>query len=135
MSETNQTPTDQLMDQAQVFASAWSLVGGTFDQGDAMESAEEAKDELREMIDDLMEQHHAHTNGMGEAVQKLIDWHGRQIEKLESITAVAKNVGTIDLGDGNPIELNKDSAYGVRIGIALATHLLGELPITLTRNE
>lgn len=135
MSEINQTPTDQLMEQAQVFASAWSLVGGPFVRGIALENAEEAKDELREMIDDLLEQCHDQVNDMGEAVQKLIDWHGRRVEDMEKIMDVAKNVGTIDIGDGEPIELNQDSAYGVRLGIALAQHLLGKLPITLTRNE
>jgi ADP-ribose pyrophosphatase YjhB (NUDIX family) len=30
-----------IMDQAQVFASAWSLVGGPFDFGNALETAEE----------------------------------------------------------------------------------------------
>lgn len=41
---------DKLMAQAQVFASAWSLVGGRFDFGNAMEDAEEAKTELRTML-------------------------------------------------------------------------------------
>jgi len=41
---------DALMEQAQVFASAWSLVGGPFDDGNAMEDAEEARTELRSML-------------------------------------------------------------------------------------
>lgn len=40
----------KLMKQAQVFASAWSLVGGRFDSGNCLEEAEAAKAELREMI-------------------------------------------------------------------------------------
>lgn len=40
----------KVMAQAQVFASAWSLVGGTFDSGNGMADAEAAKEELREMI-------------------------------------------------------------------------------------
>lgn len=40
----------KLMEQAQVFASAWSLVGGTFDSGNGLADAEAAKAELREMI-------------------------------------------------------------------------------------
>ena len=31
--------TEKIMEQAQVFASAWSVVGGPFDGGDAMEAA------------------------------------------------------------------------------------------------
>jgi hypothetical protein len=41
---------DSVMEQAQVFASAWSLVGGCFDSGNAMEDAEAAKNELRAML-------------------------------------------------------------------------------------
>ncbi len=39
-----------VMEQAQVFASAWSLVGGRFDDGSAIDLAEEAKQELRAML-------------------------------------------------------------------------------------
>ncbi len=41
---------DSAMEKAQVFASAWSLVGGRFDFGTALEDAERAKDELRQML-------------------------------------------------------------------------------------
>lgn len=135
MSETNQTPTDQLMEQAQVFASAWSLVGGPFDRGSALENAEEAKDDLREMIDDLMEQYHDHVNEIGEIVQKLIDWHGRQVAQMDMLLDSAKSGNTIALGEVEEIELTEQSAYGMRLGLALASHLLAKLPITLTRNE
>ncbi len=39
-----------VMEQAQIFASAWALFGGPFDNGDALEHAEEAKEELRAML-------------------------------------------------------------------------------------
>ena len=42
---------DALMSQAQVFASAWSLVGGPFDSGNALADAECAKAELRKMLE------------------------------------------------------------------------------------
>ena len=41
---------NQIMEQAQVFASAWSLVGGMFDSGDAIDDANDAKDELRDIV-------------------------------------------------------------------------------------
>jgi hypothetical protein len=44
---------DQIMEQAQVFASAWSLVGGPFDSGSALDDANDAKDELRTMVRSL----------------------------------------------------------------------------------
>ncbi|MGD1323550.1 hypothetical protein ACNHE5_01080 [Pandoraea pnomenusa] len=42
---------EQIMEQAQVFASAWSLVGGCFDSGSMLAEAESAKAELRAMIE------------------------------------------------------------------------------------
>lgn len=48
--ELAQEAFDQVMEQAQVFASAWSLVGGRFDTGNAMADAEEAKAELRTLV-------------------------------------------------------------------------------------
>jgi hypothetical protein len=44
----------EIMEQAQVFASAWSLVGGRFDGGNAMDDAEVAKNELRQMIEEAL---------------------------------------------------------------------------------
>lgn len=41
---------DKIMEQAQVFASAWSLVGGRFDMGNGLEEAEAAKSELRSLV-------------------------------------------------------------------------------------
>jgi hypothetical protein len=41
---------DAVMEQAQVFASAWSLVGGVFDHGDALETAEQEKANLRALL-------------------------------------------------------------------------------------
>jgi hypothetical protein len=41
---------NMVMEQAQVFASSWALVGTRFDSGDALEHAEAMKAELREML-------------------------------------------------------------------------------------
>lgn len=41
---------EAIMTQAQVFASAWSLVGGPFDKGSLLEEAEQTKAELRGMV-------------------------------------------------------------------------------------
>lgn len=44
----------EAMSQVQVFASAWSLVGGPFDQGDALEDAEVEKAVTEALIRDLL---------------------------------------------------------------------------------
>jgi len=41
---------DEIMEQAQVFASGWALVGSRFDDGSGMDDAEESKASLRDMI-------------------------------------------------------------------------------------
>ena len=46
----------RIMEQAQVFASAWSLVGGRFDQGYALDDSDQAKAELAEMVGELVKQ-------------------------------------------------------------------------------
>lgn len=42
---------DEIMSQAQVFASAWSLVGGPFDRGDELANAQARKAELRALVE------------------------------------------------------------------------------------
>ena len=51
--ELAQEAVGQIMEQAQVFASAWSLVGGRFDSGNAMSDADDAKAELHTMVRSL----------------------------------------------------------------------------------
>lgn len=47
---------DSLMEQAQVFASWWSIVGGPFDDGYSMEGAVRAKAELAEIVGEVVQQ-------------------------------------------------------------------------------
>lgn len=56
--ETEENPAnpptvDQVMEQAEIFASAWSLVGGPFDSGDQLEQAKLEKEELLGMVEAL----------------------------------------------------------------------------------
>lgn len=48
-----------LMEQAQVFASAWSLVGGRFDDGSGtvLKDAEMQKQQLHNMLKEIIEMH------------------------------------------------------------------------------
>jgi hypothetical protein len=50
MTHTKDEWVDSVMEQAQVFASAWSLVGSRFDSGNGLENAEEEKKALRAML-------------------------------------------------------------------------------------
>ena len=50
---------EQIMTQVQVFASAWALVGGRFDNGDMLETANEEKAELKTAIEALVQERDA----------------------------------------------------------------------------
>lgn len=50
MTQPAQCKLQEIMSQVQVFASAWALVGGRFDGGNAMDEAEVAKNELHQMV-------------------------------------------------------------------------------------
>lgn len=58
---------EQIMEQAQVFASSWALVGGPFDAGDQLEAAELEKDLLAAML----------THAAGETESRIV----RRVEK------------------------------------------------------
>ena len=96
MPEESPITIKSVMSQAQVFASAWSLVGGRFDNGDALEHAEEAKEELRAMLHSLLgvvfnfEQHlqrqrdfSEHTFGPGARVAGVIDHIRKELREIE----------------------------------------------------
>lgn len=58
INQISATPTteqriDAIMEQAQLFASAWSFLGGPFDNGSGMETAEREKAALRTMLSKL----------------------------------------------------------------------------------
>jgi hypothetical protein len=50
MNQAANSGVDEAMTAAQVFASAWALVGGPFDFGNAMENAEKMKEELEVLL-------------------------------------------------------------------------------------
>lgn len=50
MSETRKFTADEIMEQVQVYASSWALVGGRFDRGMALQNATEALAELDYMV-------------------------------------------------------------------------------------
>ena len=68
----------EIMEQAQVFASAWSLVGGRFDGGNAMHDAEVAKRVLHRMIEEALAKQ-----------ENLIPSNSTELEKQEQGEPVA----------------------------------------------
>ena len=58
--------TKEILEQAQVFASAWSLVGSRFDSGDAIDSANNEEERLGQMIDELVKERNAYAKAADE---------------------------------------------------------------------
>ncbi|WP_229997820.1 dATP/dGTP pyrophosphohydrolase domain-containing protein [Pseudomonas aeruginosa] len=96
MSAENSDSINAAMSQAQVFANAWALVGGPFDSGDAMAHANEAKQELHDMLKVLhgtgfsFEQHlhrqrrfSERTFGPGSRAADVIDHIRKELREIE----------------------------------------------------
>lgn len=118
-----------IMDQALVFASSWSMVGGPFAADDQLERAEEEKAELKKLVTDALEGSVNAPHDMGEMIQSLLDWHKRKVDQVQMISDNAKEGVTLQLGVEGPVEiaLTKDMAKGLRIG-------LGRLPISVSHD-
>ncbi|MBV4487156.1 hypothetical protein HU727_016310 [Pseudomonas sp. SWRI153] len=125
-----------IMDQAQVFASSWSMVGGPFAADDQLERAEEEKVELQKLVTHALEGSVNAPQDVGEMIQSLLAWHKRQADQLQIISDNAKEGVTLQLGIEDPVEiaLTKDMAKGLRIGLVLALERLGKLPISVSHD-
>lgn len=126
-----------IMDQAQVFASSWSMVGGPLAADDQLERAEEEKAELKKLVTGALEGSVNAPQDVGEMIVSLLAWHKRQADQLQIISDNAKEGVTLQLGIEDPVEiaLTKDMAKGLRIGLVLALERLGKLPISVSHES
>ena len=126
-----------IMEQAQVFASSWSMVGGPFAADDQLERAEEEKAELKKLVTGALEGSVNAPQDVGEMIESLLAWHKRQADQLQIISDNAKEGVTLQLGIEDPVEiaLTKDMAKGLRIGLVLALERLGKLPISVSHDD
>ncbi|MBG6673525.1 host nuclease inhibitor protein [Pseudomonas aeruginosa] len=127
---------EQIMDQAQVYASAWSLVGGKFDQGNLLEQANLEKQVLLEMVIAFEDQ--AHTAGAQEAqldlAKPLIEWHQRRISNLGTLQqAVEGTQICLGVDDANPIVLEGAMLKGWRVALAIAEQQFEKFPLSIER--
>lgn len=125
-----------IMEQAQVFASSWSMVGGPFAADDQLARAEDEKSELNKLITGALEGSVGAPQEVGEMIEALLAWHKRQADQLRQVIDNAKEGTTLQLGTDDPVEfvLTKDMAKGLRIGLVLALERLGKLPISVSHD-
>ena len=111
--------TEKIMEQAQVFASAWSLVGGRFDNGGMVEIATEEKAELKTAIEALVQQrdkyqraadamamsHKVERDALRKEIEQLTEtsiWQaGRISELLDAVAAQRKALEALENHAGN----------------------------------
>ena len=126
-----------IMEQAQVFASSWSMVGGPFAADDQLERAEDEKILLERLVTGALEGSVGAPQDVGEMIEALLAWHKRQTDQLQIITDNSKEGTTLSLGIDDPVEimLTKDMAKGLRIGLVLAMDRLGKLPISVIHGD
>ncbi|MDH1281019.1 host nuclease inhibitor protein [Pseudomonas chengduensis] len=128
---------EQIMEQAQVYASAWSLVGGPFDQGNLLQQADLEKQVLQELL--IAFEDEAHTAGAQEAqldlAKPLIEWHQNRLGNLGQLQkAVEGTQICLGVDDANPIVLQGAMLKGWRFALALAEQQFGKFPLQLAQN-
>ncbi|MBN0423253.1 host nuclease inhibitor protein, partial [Pseudomonas aeruginosa] len=106
--------------------STWALAGGTFDDGHAIENAEEAKAELREMLEDFCS-----NTDLLRVAELLTSWHQNGMGKIDTALN-APDTAEVRIGS---VKLTGSQAIGFRIGLRVARQWLGTLPLSLTKQE
>ncbi len=138
MTKPSSITINNLMEQAQVYASAWSLVGGMFDQGNQLQLAQEEKVRLEEMLEDFQEQTDANAapGNLQEIAEGLCAWHQQRIKNID--TVLDAPVGTtLQLGkdDNDPIILEGELRKGFRLGLTIAKEWFEKFPLSINRAE
>ena len=126
---------ETLMEQAQVYASAWSLVGGPFDGGDQLEKANQEKHDLEEMLEDFLEQVEASAGReeLQEIAQGLIKWHANKVTSFRTVLDAPKDTEIkLDTG-GEPLVLSGEVLKGFRIGLTIGLEWIAKFPLSIER--
>jgi len=127
---------EKIMEQAQVFASAWSLVGGPFAQGDQLQLAEEEKERLEEMLEDFQEEIHTNAapGNFQEIAEGLIQWHKNRLETFDKVLRAPADT-EVRLGtDDDALVLNGERLKGFRMGLTVARWWIEKFPLSIERN-
>ncbi|MWK59396.1 host nuclease inhibitor protein [Pseudomonas otitidis] len=117
------------MEQAQVYASAWSLVGGPFDSGNQLQIAEEEKETLHEMLQEFCS-----NTELREIAEALITWHSSRVQKLQAVLDTPADT-EVRLGENDPIVLTGEALRGFRAGIAVAKEWFGKFPLSISHDD
>ncbi len=127
---------ETLMEQAQFYASAWSLVGGPFDGGDQLARANQEKTHLEEMLEDFLEQIEASAGReeLQEIAQGLIKWHANKVKNFRTVLDAPKDTEVnLDTGGDEPLVLSGEVLKGFRIGLTIGLEWIEKFPLSIER--
>lgn len=125
---------EMLMEQAQVYGSAWSLVGTVFDEGNQLQVSNEEKARLEDMLELFQDEVDANAaNGnLREIAEGLIQWHQNKLSNIDTVLDAPKDT-EIRLGSGDePMILVGERAKGFRIGLMIAREWFEKFPLSIT---
>lgn len=132
----DQITIDALMEQSQVFASAWSLVGGPFDGGNQLEQANKEKVRLEVMLEHFQEQIEANAgqDELKEIAQGLIQWHANKVRNFRTVLDAPKDTEiNLNTGDEEPLILSGEVLRGFRIGLTIGLEWIEKFPLSIER--
>jgi hypothetical protein len=127
---------EQIMDQAQVYAEALSLVSQPSAPSDAKELSEFQKQVLQEML--IAFEDEAHTAGAQEAqldlAKPLIEWHQHRMANLDKmINAAEGSQVCLGVDDANPTILDGERHSVWRLALRLARLQFEKFPLSIER--
>lgn len=132
----SQITIETLMEQAQVFASAWALVDGPFDGGGQLEVANQEKCLLEEMLEEFLDQTEASAGQeeLKEIAQGLIKWHSNKVKNFRTILDAPKDTEiNLNTGDEEPLVLSGEVLRGFRIGLTIGLEWIEKFPLSIER--
>lgn len=124
-----------LMKQAQVFASAWSLVDGPFDKGNQLQLANDEKHCLKEMLEEFEQEIDANAapGNLKEIADGLIKWHSKRISDIKTMLKAEEGTLLQFGGDDDaPIELTGMLLKGFRMALMIVESQLEPFPLSIT---
>lgn len=127
---------EMLMEQAQVFASSWSLVGGLFDQGNQLQVANDEKARLEDMLEEFQEEIDANAapGNLKEIAEGLVQWHQNRLHNFDTVLNGPKDAEIrLDTGAEEPLVLEGDILRGFRIGLTIAREWVAKFPLSIER--
>lgn len=125
-----------LMEQAQVYASAWSLVDGPFDQGGQLQLANDEKARLEDMLELFQDEVDANAapGNLKETAEGLVQWHKNRLTNIEQLLSAAEGTQLcLGVDDANPVVLEGELLKGWRIALQLAHQQFEKFPVSIDR--